>query len=197
MERNNLYPVFLKLEELNTLIVGGGNVALEKLSALLKSSPLANLTLVAESIHHDIADLAAENPNVALIRRPFCDADLDDKDLLILATDDRHLHEYIRNLAKTKRLLVNVADTPELCDFYLGSVVTKGSVKIGISTNGKSPTFAKRLREFFEEILPDDTEDLLQNLQSIRNKIKGDLRNKVRILNEVTRSWLRESEGKK
>jgi precorrin-2 dehydrogenase / sirohydrochlorin ferrochelatase len=189
-ERNNLFPIFLKLEELETLIVGGGNVGLEKLTALLKSSPKAGVTLVAGNIREEIKLLAAENKKIKLIERNFRVRDLQYKDLVILATDDQKLHEKIRVLTRKKRILVNVADTPNLCDFYLGSVVTKGNIKIGVSTNGKSPTIAKRIREFFEEILPEDTETLLTNMQHIRDKVKGDFSEKVRVLNDITSSWL-------
>jgi siroheme synthase-like protein len=128
-----------------------------------------------------------------LVERNFRARDLQSKDLVILATDDKKLHERIRIQARKRRLLVNVADTPDLCDFYLGSVVTKGNIKIGISTNGKSPTIAKRMREYFEEILPENTNQLLDNMQQIRDKIKGDFRHKVDVLNEITSSWLRKT----
>jgi precorrin-2 dehydrogenase / sirohydrochlorin ferrochelatase len=185
-DRNNLFPVFLKLEELETLIVGGGNVGLEKLSALLKSSPAARVTVVADKILAELKSIAKSNANVKLIERNFRVRDLLHKDLVILATDDKVLHQKIRMHARKRRLLINVADTPELCDFYLGSIVTKGSLKIGISTNGKSPTIAKRMREYLEESIPDDTEELLRNMQQIRDNIKGDFSEKVRILNEIT-----------
>lgn len=192
-ERNNLFPVFLKLEALDTLIVGGGNVGLEKLNALLKSSPSARVTLVAEKFLEDIKVLASQFKKIRLIERSFRARDLQSKDIVILATDDKVLHQRIRIQARKKRILVNVADTPDLCDFYLGSVVTKGNIKIGISTNGKSPTIAKRMREYFEEMLPENTNQLLDNMQQIRDKIKGDFRHKVDMLNEITSSWLRKS----
>ena len=190
-ERNNLFPVFLKLEELNTLIVGGGNVGLEKITAILKSSPGARVTVVAGKVHDEIKLLAKSSPKVFLIQRDFRSKDLVGKDLVILATGDYGLHVRIKALARKRKLLVNVADTPLLCDFYLGSVVTKGNVKIGISTNGKSPTLAKRMREFFEEVLPDSTNQLLDNLHNIRDQVKGDFKEKVAVLNELTASWLR------
>jgi precorrin-2 dehydrogenase / sirohydrochlorin ferrochelatase len=189
-ERNNLFPVFLKLEELETLIVGGGNVGLEKLSALLKSSPKAKVTVVAGKILPELKMIEKQNANVKLIDRNFRIRDLLHKDVVILATDDKLLHERIRVHARKRRLLINVADTPDLCDFYLGSVVTKGNIKIGISTNGKSPTIAKRMREYLEESIPDDTEELLRNMQQIREKIKGDFSEKVRILNDITSRFI-------
>ncbi len=190
-ERNNLFPIFLKLDQLETLIVGGGNVGLEKLSGLLKNSPGLRVTVVADRYHPELPQLAKSFSNVRLVERKFRNRDLTGKDLLILATDDKALHERIRILARKRRLIVNVADTPDLCDFYLGSVVTKGNIKIGISTNGKSPTIAKRMREFFEEVLPENTNELLDNMQKIRDRIKGDFRTKVDTLNQITSSWLR------
>jgi len=196
MERNNLFPVFLKLEALETLIVGGGHVGLEKLSAILKNSPAARVTLVARTIQDPIKELAINKPNVKLQERNFKLWDLWDKDLVLLATDNRSLHETIRKFARTKRLLVNVADTPDLCDFYLGSVVTRGNLKIGVSTNGKSPTISKRMREYLEEAIPEETNDLLENMHKIRDQIKGDFNHKVKVLNEITASWLEAPAGK-
>jgi len=195
-ERNNLFPVFLKLETLDTLIVGGGHVGLEKLTAILKNSPEARVTLVARTIQSPIHELAARYPQVKLFERNFKLWDLWDKDLVLLATDNRQLHETIRKFARSRKLLINVADTPDLCDFYLGSVVTKENLKIGVSTNGKSPTISKRIREYLEEALPDDTNELLDNMQRIRERIKGDFNHKVKVLNEITTSWLEEAEQK-
>jgi precorrin-2 dehydrogenase / sirohydrochlorin ferrochelatase len=190
-ERNNLFPVFLKLEEIRTLIVGGGPVGLEKLTAILKSSPKARVTIVGEEIIEPIRALTKQNKNIRLVERVFRIRDLQGNHIIILATDDRELHKRIHNQAKKRHVLLNIADTPELCDFYLGSVVTKGNIKLGISTNGKSPTMAKRIREFFEEVIPEETNELLDNMQQIRERIKGDFHQKVKILNEVTSSWLK------
>lgn len=190
MERNNLFPVFLKLEMLDMLIVGGGHVGLEKLTAVLKNSPAAKVTLVARHVQQAVRDLAKDHPGVKIEERNFKLWDLWDKDLVILATDNRQLHETTRKFARTRKLLINVADTPDLCDFYLGSVVTKGNLKIGVSTNGKSPTISKRIREYLEEALPDDTNDLLDNMQKIREQLTGDFNHKVKVLNEITTTWL-------
>ena len=88
--------------------------------------------------------------------------------------------------AKAEDLLINVADTPELCDFYLSSIVQKGDLKLAISTNGKSPTLAKKMRLYFEELLPDTTDSLLNNLQVIRSRIQGDFTAKLNQLNKIT-----------
>ena len=190
MGKNTLYPIFLKLENLQTLLVGAGNVGLEKLEAFLKNSPEAKVTIVADFICDEIREIAEKKDHIKLINRKFFTSDLEGKDLLILATDDRGLHERIKEIARERRILTNVADTPDLCDFYLGSVVQKGDLKIGISTNGKSPTFAKRFREYLEESLPDSIQELVDNLNAFRNTLKGDFQFKVNALNDLTSSFI-------
>jgi len=193
MGQNNLYPIFLKLENLQTLLVGAGNVGLEKLTAFLNNSPKAKITIIAETICDEIRDLAEQNSNIRILTRKFFFSDLEGKDLLILATNDRQLHERVKIISKKRHILTNVADAPGLCDFYLGSVVQKGDLKIGISTNGKSPTFAKRFREYLEEFLPDTLQDLIDNLNSFRENLKGDFQHKVDALNELTSSFVSKS----
>ncbi len=189
MSQNTLFPVFLKLDSIQTLLVGGGNVALEKLTALINNCHEARVTVVADYICEEIKGLAeASSGNIRLLTRKFFTNDLDHADLLILATDNPSLHQRIKAEARSRRILTNVADTPELCDFYLGSVVQKGDLKIGISTNGKSPTFAKRFREFLEENIPEGIQELLDNLNNFRNQLKGDFQYKVKTLNELTAS---------
>ncbi|MEQ9306690.1 MAG: bifunctional precorrin-2 dehydrogenase/sirohydrochlorin ferrochelatase [Marinoscillum sp.] len=183
---NVLFPVFLKLNKIQTVLVGGGNVGLEKLEALLKNDPNANVRLVAPEIQDKIKEIAAQSNSIVLIERKVRRSDLRNADLLILATDNYSLHERLKKKAEKLRLLTNVADTPELCDFYLGSTVKKGDLKIGISTNGKSPTFSKRFRQVLEEILPDSTPELLDQLKTIRDRLKGDFQSKVEKLNELT-----------
>jgi uncharacterized protein len=185
---NRLFPIFLKLEQMNVLIVGGGNVGLEKLTAVLRNSPAAPVTLVGREIRDDVRALAVQHPQVTLIEKPFEVADLEDKQIVIAATDDRDLHRFIRETCQQRGILVNVADTPDLCDFYLSSVVQKGDLKIAISTNGKSPTVAKRVKETLTEALPDELDDLLQHMTAIRAQIKGDFSEKVRSLNALTAS---------
>lgn len=193
---NTLFPVFFKLHQLDVLIVGGGYVGLEKLEAILKNSPATRVTLVAaEVLQPDIHRLAREYPNVRVIERAFRRRDLRDKDLVFLATNDRSLHEKVKQVTRRKRIMTNVADTPDLCDFYLSSVVKKGDLKIAISSNGKSPTLTKRIRQYLEEAIPDDVQSLLDNLKEVRDQLKGDFEYKVKKLNEVTAEWLGEKKG--
>ena len=183
---NTLFPVFLKLENFHTLLVGGGNVGLEKLEALLGNSPEAEITVVADYISPQVEELAAKHPRVTLHRRKFQDQDLEGISLAVLATDDVKLHRYIHELSVERGLLLNVADTPDLCDMYLGSIVKKGNLKIAISTNGKSPTMAKRLKEVIQNGIPDEIDDSLTNLNRIRESLNGDFAYKVKQLNALT-----------
>jgi precorrin-2 dehydrogenase / sirohydrochlorin ferrochelatase len=188
---NHLYPIFLKVHELNVLLVGGGFVATEKLEFLLKSSPLAQVTAVSREFRPEFLEVASKAETVTLIEDLYHEKYLGGKHLVIGATDNKAVNRQIRDEAKERFLLVNIADTPELCDFYLGGIVTKGNLKIAISTNGKSPTTAKRLRQLLEEVLPEEIDDLLENLNSYRATLKGDFEYKVKAMNEITEELVR------
>lgn len=195
-DSNRLFPVFIKLEQMRLLLIGGGNVALEKLQAVQNNAPATKVTVVAREVFSNFADYAKQCSNVEIQVRDYHPADLDNCDLVIAAVNDIPLSEIIRNDAKQKGKLINVADKPSLCDFYLGSIVTKGNLKIAISTNGKSPTVAKRLKEMFNELLPDQMEEVLQQMQQIREKLKGDFTAKIEKLNEITKVLIDEPEKK-
>ncbi|MFC5407905.1 bifunctional precorrin-2 dehydrogenase/sirohydrochlorin ferrochelatase [Larkinella bovis] len=184
---NTLFPIFVKIENLQTLVVGGGYVGLEKVTALLSNAPDAPVTLVSPAIRAELVTLAEQHTNLHLIYAPYHPNYLAGNDLVIVATNDKAINAQIRADCKNRRILVNVADTPDLCDFYLSSVVKKGDLKIAISTNGKSPTFAKRFREILEDILPDSLQETLDNLQTIRNRLKGNFQEKLERLNEITK----------
>lgn len=187
-ETNTLFPVFLKLEQLRLLIVGGGNVGLEKLHAVLHNSPATDITVVAPQISDAIRALAARHDNISLVEGPYDESLLSNTDIIIVAVNDRALGQQVSTDAHQRGLLVNVADTPELCDFYLGAVVKKGNLKVAVSTNGKSPTIAKRLKEAFSEVLPDELDEVLDNMEVIRKKMNGNFAKKVNDLNHLTRS---------
>ena len=193
MERNNLYPIFLKTRSLHILIVGGGNVAEEKLSFLTKSSPDAKITMVSPMFREDTLKLAA-NYDVKLIRSTYNTEFLSGKHLVIATTDNPDINLQVYDDCRSKDKLVNVADNPPYCDFYMGGIVTKGNVKIAISTNGKSPTTAKRLRQFFEEVIPEDISRMVQNLYAYRKTIKGNFEEKVDKMNEVTETLVSNNE---
>ena len=191
MERNNLYPIFLKTKQLEILIVGGGFVAEEKLSFLLKSSPDAQVTMVAPFYRPETYKLSNQF-QVLRLKDYYHPVHLEGKHIVIAATDDSEVNKCIYRDCRQSNILVNVADNPPLCDFYMGGIVTKGHVKVAISTNGKSPTTAKRLRQFFEDILPDDISVMVQNLNTYRKTLRGSFEYKMEKMNKLTQTLVEE-----
>ncbi|TYR31298.1 bifunctional precorrin-2 dehydrogenase/sirohydrochlorin ferrochelatase [Sphingobacterium phlebotomi] len=187
---NELFPIYVKLQQIQTLLVGAGNVGLEKLEAILANSPQARVHVVAEEVGTEVRALVKGKENVEVSERAFDESDVKNVDLIILATNNTALNAHIRQLASKHHILLNVADKPSLCDFYLGSVVCKGNLKIGISTNGKSPTIAKRIKEFLNELLPEEIDETLELMGQLRDNLKGDFQEKVRVLNAHTKDVL-------
>ena len=190
---NTLYPIFLKTEQLEVLIVGGGYVALEKLQFLFKSSPQARVTLVSPMLRTETKKFI-QDKNIRVINSRFRLRFLKNKNLIIATTDNPKVNERVYSLCRKKHILVNVADNPPLCDFYMGGIVTKGNLKIAISTNGKSPTLAKRLRQWLEAFLPEETDTLLDKLYVYRNRLKGDFEQNVLAMNKLTEKLLEQDD---
>lgn len=191
-EKNNLFPVFLKLQNFRVLIVGAGAVGFEKLKAVLDNSPETKITIVGKEISKEIKLLAGAHQNILLYQKIFERNDLMNQDIVIVALNDRNLSKQVRDMAHKKRLWVNVSDTPELCDFYLGSIVQKGQIKIAISTNGKSPTMAKRLKEVLQQAIPDTINEVAKNLHIIRMKLCVSFKEKVEKLYTLTKVLVEE-----
>ena len=216
---NPLYPAFFRLDRLEMLVVGAGQVGEEKLSFILKSSPNARVTVVAPWMGEELKELldtyqqnatmgagaqvpssaevpagswhTSEGGRITWFNREFRKEDVKLADLVIAATNFRDINYAVWEAARAERRLTNIADTPSLCDFYLGSIVTRGPLKVAISTNGQSPTFAKRFRQWLEAELPElETTDLIDGLKLFRDRLTGDFQTKVRELNNLTSSLL-------
>ncbi|WP_185850158.1 TSUP family transporter [Blattabacterium cuenoti] len=194
-ERNKLFPIFLHLEKLSLLIIGGGKTALEKLNTVLINNPDTKINLIASHIDKKVYQLAKLFNTIKLTKKFYGSSDLENMDVVIVAVNDPVLSEKIKEDAKKLHKLINVVDTPELCDFYMGSIVQIGNIKIAISTNGKSPTIAKKLKEFFLYVLPNELDDVLINMYKIRKKLKGNFEYKVKTLQSITENWLMENES--
>lgn len=188
---NKLFPIFVKLDQIETLLVGGGKVALEKFQALITNDERSNLTVVAREIVPEFEQLLVNYPHIRLHIRPFETHDIENKQLVIAATNNVELNDELRELTSLHNILFNAADKPDLCDFYLGSIVTKGDLKVAISTNGKSPTIAKRVKELLNDLLPDEIDETLSLMSEYREQLKGDFEFKVKKLNEHTKNILR------
>jgi siroheme synthase-like protein len=191
---NQLFPVFIKLNQLRTLLVGAGNIGLEKLNAIVSNSDAAEVTVIGIEISPEISELAKEYSAIKIKQKEYEVADLEGIDIVFVATNNPPLNNQIRIDAHQKGLLVNFADKPDLCDFYLGSIVQKGDLKIAISTNGKSPILAKRLKEVLKEAIPNEIDQSIANLNLIRNNLNGDFKQKVAALNHLTASFVKQED---
>ena len=145
--------------------------------------------MVATFFREGTVALAREY-GVEMIERGYEEQDLEGCQMVIVATDNEELNIHIHGDCKKHNILVNVADNPPYCDFYMGGIVTKGNVKIAISTNGKSPTTAKRLRQLFEEVIPEKVDEMVLNLDAYRKTLKGDFEQKMEKLNDLTKGLI-------
>jgi siroheme synthase-like protein len=164
----SLLPIFVKLAGRPCLLVGAGEVALQKIPSLLTAE--ARLRIIAPRVRHEIADLAAKG-RIEVIQREFFDSDLDGMFLIIAATDDPAVNAAIYRGAVARNLLCNSVDDPPHCDFYFGSIVSRGDLQIAISTAGESPALAQRLRGEIDEQLPDDLGPWLHDLGQLRREV--------------------------
>jgi len=192
---NTLFPIYIKLDQIQTLLVGAGPVGLEKIQAIIANSPQAKVDVIAEEVSLAFYNFIEDKPLIKLSKRLFEDSDVNEKQLVILATNNPKLNNHVRNLCSEKHILLNIADKPSLCDFYLGSVVQKGNLKIGISTNGKSPTIAKRIKELLNEMLPEEIDETLNLMSNLRNQLKGDLKEKITVLNAHTEQLIKQKDN--
>jgi len=141
------YPVLLELENKNVLIVGGGKVAQRKVETLLECGAL--LSIVSKGLTANLKALI-ETRRVHFLSDEFNDKHLDNIFLVVAATNDKQLNHRVSESAKKRGLLINAVDQPPDCNFIVPSIIKKGDLLIAISTSGKSPALAKRLREEIE-----------------------------------------------
>jgi siroheme synthase-like protein len=187
---NTLFPIFLKADQLRFLILGGGNVAFEKYRALRQQSTAAFIKVVALQFHETFLRTLQNDKNATWEQNLVYSHHLKGVDLVISAVSDKRCTSHFRELAKAQKILFNAADQPTFCDFYLGAIVRKGDLKFAISTNGKSPTMAKRWRELLDEIVPDASNETLSKLERIRHQLVDEFNEKIKILNELTANFV-------
>jgi precorrin-2 dehydrogenase/sirohydrochlorin ferrochelatase len=164
------YPVALVLDGKRVLVIGGGKIAAEKLDALLLTG--ADVTLVSPEVVQTIAAAAAAG-RITLHRRPYQSDDLRGASLVIAATDDRLLNARAVTDARAAGILAQAVDDIPYCDFFAMAIVRRGELQLGISTNGRSPAFARWLRERLDAELPTEYADLLTVLGDVRERLKA------------------------
>jgi uroporphyrin-III C-methyltransferase/precorrin-2 dehydrogenase/sirohydrochlorin ferrochelatase len=142
-----MYPIMLDLRGRRCLLVGAGQIAYRKLSRLLAEG--AVVTVVAPTVIEPVARLA-DAGKVALLKRPFVSSDMDHCQLALAATGDPAVDQHVASVARERGIWLNVADVPNLCDFYLPAVVERGDLQLCIASGGGAPFAVRRLREMFE-----------------------------------------------
>lgn len=163
-----VYPVFLNLAGRPCLVVGGGPVALRKASDLAEAG--ARVTVVAEQPHPDLTALA-ESGTVTLVVRRFAPDDVDGHAVVFAATDDDAVNADIAERARTAGALANAVDNPPDCDFFSGSVIARGPLRIAVSTSGCAPGAAARIRQELETQFGTEWGDYLTLIGDIRRHI--------------------------
>ena len=163
-----LLPIFLKLDGRPGLLVGAGTVALDKIGSLLKTG--IRLRVIAPRAHDEIRRLAAQG-KLEWIERSFEPSDLDGNFVVVAATDNPEVNAAVYQGALERGILGNSVDDIPNCDFFFGSVVSRGDLQIAISTAGESPAFAQRLRREIDEHLPADLGPWLAELGDLRREV--------------------------
>ncbi len=161
----SLFPVFLKLQGRRVLIVGAGRIAEQKLHGLLDAG--ARVIVIAEGASATFTELAKEG-RMELHLRSFEPADVNGSALVIAATGNPATNQQIFDAASAQNILCNAVDEPERCDFYYPAVVRRGDLQIAISTNGKSPALAQRIRAELEARFGEEYSEWLAWLGSVR-----------------------------
>jgi len=164
----SLLPVFLRLEGRRCLLVGAGTVALDKIGSLLKTG--VRLQVIAPRAKDEVRQLANEG-KLEWIERAFDPADLDEHDLVIAATDVAEVNAAVYQAALERGIFCNSVDDIPNCDFFFGSVVSRGDLQIAISTAGESPAVAQRLRREIDAQLPEDLGPWLARVGELRRKV--------------------------
>ena len=164
----NLFPLFLKLDGRKCVVVGAGSIGAPKIESLLRAG--GEVTVVAPEAQPAIAALSREK-RIQWIERAFVAGDLDGALLVVAATNQKAVNQAVAEAARAAGILCNSVDDPPDCDFYYGSVVERGALQVAISTAGKSPALAQRLREELSALIPEDSGDWLDQLGERRLRI--------------------------
>ena len=162
------YPVNLDIKNRKCLVVGGGSVGTRKVITLLDCGAI--VTVISPDAAEKLLELAG-NGSIRWEKRSYLASDLDGMFLVIGATDDEELNRQISADAEKLNMLCNIADRPEVCNFILPAIVNRGDLVISISTSGKSPAFAKKLRKQLEKQFGVEYAEFLRLMGAIREKL--------------------------
>lgn len=170
------FPLFTLLSEKTILIIGAGNVGARKIEKLLPFQP--HMHIVARKISAEVFEWA-KNPahKMNLYQRDFHFDDLQNKDIVIVATDDLQMQKEVFQYCCEKKIPVNCVDVPEYCSFIFPALVLRGDAVIGISTGGKAPGLSRQLRTLLEQILPEQLNEIVDQISHFRLSQKQNFSN--------------------
>lgn len=164
------YPLCVNLENRKCLVVGAGSIALRKIHDLLEAK--ADITVVSRAAHPGVLELA-ESGAVKLITRSFQKADLGhDVYLVVAATNDEKLHHEIYREAEKRHMLCNTVDDINYCNFIVPSIIMRGDLTIGISTNGHTPFLSRAIRLYLEDLLGPEWAEIVEFGKILRKRNK-------------------------
>lgn len=189
MSKREFFPFFVDIKDKKVLIVGAGKVALRKIEKLLPFGPA--ITVVAKDFCNEIKAIKEIN----CINKAFEEDDIKDAFFVIAATDDESLNTCIANICKEKNILINSVDDLKNCNFVFPALVKKDSLCIGITTGGKAPLISKYLRSFIENNLPDNIDNILNDMDKGRKEIFEKTENReerVKFLEKILKEKLEE-----
>lgn len=166
------YPINLNLQSRKCLVVGGGRVAERKVESLLECG--AVVWVVSPTLTQNLSKLASEG-SINYLSREYTYDDLDGCFLVVSAVDDRQANSKVANDCFARNILVNAVDDPEICNFIVPSVLRRGSLCIAVSTDGKSPALAKKIREEMESLFGNEYAEFLELMGEIRNQVLRDI----------------------
>jgi precorrin-2 dehydrogenase/sirohydrochlorin ferrochelatase len=163
-----LFPMFVKLDGRSCLVVGACEIGEGKIGSLLEAG--ATVCVVAPQATTRVQEWASTG-TIRWQRRKFIPDDLDGKFLVVAATSSPKVNALVFEEARSRKVLCNSVDDPPHCDFFYAAVVRRGDLQIAISTNGKSPALAQRLRKRFERQFGPEYADKINELGAIRERL--------------------------
>jgi uroporphyrin-III C-methyltransferase/precorrin-2 dehydrogenase/sirohydrochlorin ferrochelatase len=164
------FPIFIEIKDKPCLVVGGGDIALRKVLLLLKAE--ASIECIAPKFC-DALIKKSQTHNILLTQREFEEDDVQDRTLIISATDDQAINTGVSVLAKAENIPVNVVDSPDLCSFVMPSIIDRSPVVIAVSSSGKAPVLARLIRTKLESTIPNAYGELAKLAGSFRDKVKA------------------------
>ena len=162
------YPINLNLDGRRAVVIGAGPIASRKVRPLVEAG--SKVTVVAKRVDNAFR-LVVADLDIEIIEDSYRKEHLAGTRIVIAATDDNELNKQIYADCQAEKVLCNVVDVPELCDFYVPAIVLRGDLQIAIGTNGKCPAYSGRVRRMLEEMFTQDHANFLDELGKVREKV--------------------------